>query len=401
MNRATRFGPGLLVTAAFVGPGTIATASVAGARFGVVLLWAVLFAVAASLVLQEMAARLGVVTGAGLGEALRRGFDAPLPRRLAALLVVAAVGAGNAAFQAGNVTGAALGLAELTDTPRLLWVAGVAIGASALLATGRYRAIQSVLMALVAAMGALFVATAWLAQPDWGALAAAALRPALPEGSLLTVVALLGTTVVPYNLFLHASAAARAWRDAEPRRAIAAARRDAAVAIALGGAITASIVVAAAEAFAPGSEIASASAMARQLEPSVGPAARSCFLVGLFAAGLTSAITAPLAAAYAVAGCLGWPAELRDRRLRAVWAAVVALGALGAALGRHPVAAIVAAQALNGLLLPLLAGFLVYAVNRERLLGRWRNGPWANALAALVLAVMIALGGVQLWRLVQ
>lgn len=95
-----RFGPGLLVTAAFIGPGSIATASVAGANFGFVLLWALLFSLIATVVLQEMAARLGLVSNAGLAEALRTTFNNPIINRAAVALVVAAIGIGNAAYEA-------------------------------------------------------------------------------------------------------------------------------------------------------------------------------------------------------------------------------------------------------------------------------------------------------------
>ncbi len=105
-----RFGPGLLVMAAFIGPGTVTTASKAGAEYGFALLWALLFSVVATIVLQEMAARLGLVTRAGLADALRSSFDNAWFGRLAVLLVIAAIGFGNAAYEAGNIAGAALAL---------------------------------------------------------------------------------------------------------------------------------------------------------------------------------------------------------------------------------------------------------------------------------------------------
>ena len=95
------FGPGFLVTAAFIGPGSIATASVAGANFGFVLLWALLFSLIATIVLQEMAARLGLVSGSGLSQALRSTFSSPIISRCAVVLVVSAIGVGNAAYEAG------------------------------------------------------------------------------------------------------------------------------------------------------------------------------------------------------------------------------------------------------------------------------------------------------------
>ena len=114
-----KFGPGLLVTAAFIGPGSVATASAVGANFGFVLLWALLFSLIATIVLQEMAARLGLVSGEGLSQALRTTFKNPLLSRIAVLLVVSAIGIGNAAYEAGNISGAALGLQSLTSFAHL------------------------------------------------------------------------------------------------------------------------------------------------------------------------------------------------------------------------------------------------------------------------------------------
>ncbi len=129
--------------------------------------------------------------------------------------------------------------------------------------------------------------------------------------------------------------------------------------------------------------------LASQLEPLLGSAARSFFAAGLLCAGLTSAITAPLAAAYATAGVLGWRQELRSWRCCAVWGAITLTGTVLAALGQHPVAAIVVAQAVNGALLPTVAVFLLLVMNRSQLLGEDTNGWVANILGTLVV-----LGGV-------
>ncbi|MDJ0848438.1 MAG: Nramp family divalent metal transporter [Myxococcota bacterium] len=396
MDWPRNLGPAWVVTAAFVGPGTVTTASVAGASFGHALLWAIAFSVLATLVLQEMSARLGVVTRRGLGEAMRTGFWQPWLRVPAVLLVVSALVLGNTAFEAGNVMGAALGLADLTGLSHRLWSAVVGVTTFALLASGRYLRVERVLVALVAVMAVVFLTTAAVARPDLGAVAAGALVPSLPPGALLTVLALIGTTVVPYNLFLHASAVAEKWPDAIPAaEALRRARRDTFLSIPLGGLVTFSIVVTAATFYEQGTQIESAATMARQLEPLLGAGARSFFLVGLLAAGLTSAITAPLAAAYAAAGALGWSRDLRDPRLRAVWGTVLMVGVALALVGERPVTAIVLAQAANGLLLPLVAIFLLVAVNRSALLGEQRNGALANTLGGAVTLVVLGLGAFQ------
>ncbi len=204
------FGPGLLVAAAFIGPGTIVTASRAGASYGTALLWAVVFSAVATAVLQEMAARVGLVTRKGLSEAIRGSFSQPVLRFLALGLIAVAITLGNAAYETGNLLGASLGLEILSGISPRLWAIVVAVAAVALLFSGAYRMIQRVLVALVVLMSFVFLVTAILVDPSLGELGRG-LVPSVPDGSLLTIIALIGTTVVPYNLFLHASTVQEKW----------------------------------------------------------------------------------------------------------------------------------------------------------------------------------------------
>jgi len=398
MRSGTRFGPGFLVAAAFIGPGTVTTASLAGARQGYALAWAVVAATLATLVLQEMAARLGAVGRMGLGEALRMSFRQPVLRAAAILLALGAITFGNAAYQAGNLTGAALGLGSLAGGSGRVWVLACAIGATLLLATGAYRAVELVLVALVALMSVVFVATALMIRPDFAALAGSIAKPVVPQGAGLLVLALVGTTVVPYNLFLHASAVREKWSNSEPLTALSEARRDSLTAVSLGGMITLAILLTAVPLFLASIDVRGVDDMARQLEPLLGTRARWLFGAGLFAAGLTSAITAPLAAAWATSGLLGWGVDMRDWRFRLVWVAVIAIGATFALRGTRPLQAIVFAQAANGLLLPIIAGFLLWVMNRPEIMGvavnRWRS----NLAGGLVVLFTAALGGSAVWR---
>lgn len=398
-----RLGPGLLVTAAFIGPGTIVTSSRAGARFAFALLWAVLFSTLATAVLQEMAARLGLVTGFGLSEAMRRTFRNPATRILALALVALAITFGNAAYETGNLLGASLGLEIVSDVPPRLWAVVIAAAAFALLASGTYRVIQNVLVALVVLMSFVFLLTALLVRPSLGAILRGTFVPSVPEGSLLTVIALIGTTVVPYNLFLHASAVQEKWPLGKvPReQALAESRFDTVASVGLGGLVTAAIVVAATPLFTRGIDASTPAVVAHQLEPLFGAWgrwARAFFGVGLFAAGVTSAITAPLAAAYATCGALGLPRDLRSRPFRLVWALVIATGLTLALLGGSPTEAIILAQAANGLLLPVVALFLLRVVNDAALMSGFKNGPLANGLGGIVVLVVAGLGIYQLLR---
>lgn len=392
-DRLRQLGPGLIVAAAFVGPGTVTTASVAGADFGFALLWALIFSIGAAIVLQEMAARLGVVSREGLGEALRSSFDNRAVQIGAIILVVAAITVGNAAFQTGNLIGAALGLQSVFAGGTALWAAIVAALAAGLLATGNYRAVERTLVWLVVLMGVVFLVTALIVTPDPADLLAGFV-PKIPDGSVLTVIALIGTTVVPYNLFLHASSVQDKWpEDVPTERAVKEAKLDTRLSIGFGGLVTLAILTTAAAAlFGSGQGVESAANMASALEPLLGPAAKIFFALGLLAAGITSSVTAPLAAAYATAGALGWSRDLSDPKFKAVWAAIILVGVIFAFVGSSPTQAIVFAQAANGLILPIVAVFLLVVMNRRDLLGDHVNSTGANIVGGIVVLIAIGLG---------
>ncbi len=392
-----KIGPGVLVTAAFIGPGTVTTASIAGAEYGFALLWALLFSVLATMVLQEMAARLGLVTREGLAESLRHAFHGNLAGKLAIALVVAAVGFGNAAYEAGNLIGAALGLEGIFESPARYWALAVALLAGLLLASGTYALIEKLLVGLVLLMSVVFLATLIQVRPDFSAMLAGVLTPRVPDGATLTVIALVGTTVVPYNLFLHASAVQEKWSsEQDTGAALREARFDTGLSIGLGGLITLAVLSTSAAAFFGTGESFSAAEMARQLEPLLGSNARYFFAAGLFAAGLSSAVTAPLAAAYAVCGVLGWSRDIRATRFRMVWLAVLLFGTVFAVLDTSPLAAILLAQATNGFLLPICAIFLLLVMNRRDRLGNYANSVSANLAGGVVVLVTLVLGGLKI-----
>ena len=374
-----RFGPSLLVTAAFIGPGTLVTASRAGAGYGVTLLWAVLFSVAATGILQDMAARVGLAGRRGLAEAIRDSLANRWIRVGALGLITGTILVGTAAFQTGNLIGAALGL-NLLLGPAAALALGVGGLAAGVLMTGTYQTIQNTLVGLVGLMGLVFCAVAVLTAPDLGDLIAGILIPRLPPGSLLTVLALIGTTFVSYNLFLHANTVLERWPDAGRNdENLRESRRDTVFAVALGGLITAAVIVASA--------------------PLLGRAAPVFFGLGLFAAGLTSAITAPLAAAYAASGALGWRPDLRSGRFRLLWGLVLATGVVCAVtLGGAPYQVILLAQAGNGIVLPLTLILLLIVVNKTRIMGPHRNSRLANLLGAIVVLVISGLSLMQLAR---
>ena len=377
---------GFIIAAAFIGPGTVSTASLAGANFGFHLVWALLFSVLATIILQDMAVRLGYATRSGMSEALRSHINNPAVRLLLSLLVVGAIGVSNAAYESGNLTGAAIGLNSIAGIGIPAWsclLGGLAI---ALLWGGHYKLIESVLVMLVAIMAMVFVVTFAVSEPDWGAMAGQLLSPVASMDSITTILALIGTTIVPYNLFLHASLIAQSEQEgAQPAGFY---RRQSALAIGVGGLITLFIMATAMQAFYGQSEALNAGNLAKQLAPLLGDFAELFFALGMFAAGLTSAITAPLAAAYAVTGALNKSSDMRSTWFRAVWLSIIVIGVGFTLSGTKPLMAIMFAQAANGLLLPVIALLLLYMMNRHARLGSLKN-HWSANLAGLAVVGLI------------
>ncbi len=378
-----RPGPGLVITAAFLGPGTLTTATVVGARTGYALLWVLPLAIALTYVLQEVAARIPLSTDRPLAGVLAKQGPGGRVSRWVAIGSVGAVVLGAVAFQAGNLTGASLGLKLLAGSPQIAWTIACADVAFLLLWFGKYEALETILGGLVALMAGAFGLQLAVIGVDGQALVAG-LVPDLSVADLGLILALLGTTVVPYNLFLHGSAL-QAQEDAE-QDDVASMRLDLGTSVVLGGLVTMAVLLASAGTLF-GSNVTSAADMALILGPLFGPAAGITMASGLAAAGLSSALTAPLAAAWAVDQLSDGPASARPPRI--VWIPVLLVGSAIAMLPFQPVGLIVVAQVANALILPLLAGALLWVANRP-LLGTDRNG-WLGNLAG-ALAVLITLG---------
>ncbi len=386
-----RPGPGMLVTAAFIGPGTVTACTLAGAEFGFALVWALAFATVATIILQNLSARVALVRGQGLGEAIMEALPSPSLKWAAAALLAAALVLGNAAYEAGNVSGAALGLNAIIGgdlglpLPLIIGVLTIA-----LLAAGNPNWLEKLLIGLVIVMSLSFLVALGVTRPDLGALLAG-LVPTLPDGSLLTAMALIGTTVVPYNLFLHAASVRNRWSGAD---GLDEASAESAISIGLGGLVSIAILATAAAAlFGSNTAITDAVGMAKQIEPLYGELARQALGLGLLGAGLTSALTAPMATGYIVREL--WPGAdeaASERRQRWTMVAIAAVGTAVASLGIKPVEIILLAQVANGLLLPLVAAFLVWVVQSPAMMGKFAIGGFHRILAWTILLICLGLG---------
>lgn len=394
-NWFKNIGPGTLVAAAFIGPGTVTLCTLAGVNFGLNLLWAMLLSIVATIILQEMAARLGIVSQKGLSEVIRSEIKIPFVRQFIAILILSAIVIGNASYEAGNISGGILGLETLFGNSSIqlggvsLNLMSLIIGVIAfvLLYIGNYKFLERALISLVLLMSLSFIITAIITKPNILEVVKGLFIPKFPEKSLLTIIGLIGTTVVPYNLFLHAALVKERWKSTND---LSHARKDTVISIVLGGLVSIAIIISAAS--MQNMTISNGADLAKSLVPLYGEFSKYFIAIGLFAAGITSAITAPLAAAYVSKGCLGWKGGLKSKRFRAVWIFILLLGVIFSSIGIKPIEIIKFAQVANGMLLPVIAGILLWIMNKKSVLGTFKNTVIQNVLGYSILAVSIFLG---------
>ncbi|MFD1065175.1 Nramp family divalent metal transporter [Oceanobacillus locisalsi] len=381
-------GPGAIITASFIGPGTVTTATRAGAGFGFALLWAVIFSILATIILQEMVARIGIVTKQGLGENIRELFQNQVLKFASVWIVLIAVCVGCAAYISGDLLGTSLGVSYLTGIPENYVAPIIGIIILLLNLLGGYKFIEKVMIVLIIIMSITFITTMFVSASDVLRVLEGAFLPSIPEGSILMIIALIGTTVVPYNFFIHASTVSEKWGHVNDLKAV---RTDTILSITVGGLITAAILITAG-ALIQGTEVTSVVQLASPLEPLMGNLAPLFVSIGLFAAGFSSAIASPMGAAVTVSSFMRWEGGFANKKYKAVFSAVIILGIITSAIEFEPLEVLLVAQALNGIILPVIAIFIMIVVNKKNAMGKYVNQLWLNILGWLVTAVVAFLG---------
>ena len=359
-------GPGFLIVGSFIGPGTVTSSTRAGAEYGYALFWCVIFSVIAVIVMQGMAARLGIITQKGLAENLVIDFqERPVLRNILVGLVAVAITIGGFAYMSGDLTGTAIGISALTGIPTNIvapsW--GVCIMILLYFCGDAVKYLEKLLGICVIIMAIVFLVTMVVVKPDLAALLSGSF-PSIPEGGLMTCLALIGTTVVPYNMFLHAASAKRTWHSSEE---VPLCRFGTNVPMIIGGLVTGAIMITSA-AVMYGMPVRNALDMAVQLRPTLGSMAEPFMAAGLIAAGVSSAVCSPIGVSYVLAELFGWKTTGGDKRYTACNAAVLITGIVIAAMGFNPIALIMTAQAVNGIVLPVVVGVTIYLTSRTRIM---------------------------------
>ncbi|HET8570935.1 MAG TPA: Nramp family divalent metal transporter [Candidatus Limnocylindria bacterium] len=393
-------GPGLIAGLAGNDAGGIFTYSQLGAETGFSMLWILPITTVMLIVVLEMAARMGAVSGQGLGDLIRDDFGIRWTLFAMVVLLIA-----NGSNIAAEFAGAAAAL-EIFDVPRWITVPVVAAGIWALVVFGSYRLVERVFLS-VAVVFLAYVVSAFVAGPDWGEVGRALVTPTVhfEPSFLLLMIATVGTTVTPYMFFYLQSSVADKGLGPEE---LGFERADAIMGAVWTNVIALFIVVVtAATLFGTGITLTNgAEEAARALAPIAGDFAQALFAFGLFGASVLAATVMPLTTSYTVCESFGWESGISRRFSEApvfmgLYTALIVIGALVVLVPGMPLGAlIILSQNLNGILLPIILIFMLRLVNNPRIMGSHVNSRWLNVVAwgltGLVVVLTLVLFGTSL-----
>ncbi len=383
-------GPGIIAASAGNDAGGIATYSAAGANYGYALLWMILVMTFSLVIVQEMAARMGAVTGKGFAALIRERFGIR-PTLFAMLCLLAS----NAATSVAEFAGIAAAL-QLFGVSKYVSVPIAAVVVWLLVVRGSYKNVEKVLLALSSVFLA-YVVAAFLAKPDWGLVIKSTFVPTfIPTPAfVLIVIATIGTTIAPWMQFFVQS---NMVDKGATIKDLLYQRVDV-----IGGAVAANlvawfiIVTTGTVLYPAGIRADSAEKAALALAPVAGQYASALFAIGLFGASLLAAFVLPLTAAYAVTEAFGFERGI-DRTwaeapiFNGIYTFVIFFGALFVLVPNAPLVVImVLSQAVNGVLLPFLLIFMMKIVNDRRIMGRYVNGRAYNVIGWSTVVVVIGL----------
>ena len=383
-------GPGIIAASAGNDAGGISTYSVAGARYGYAMLWMMLAMTPSFMIVQEMAGRMGAVTGKGFAALIRERFGVRLTFGAMLMLLVS-----TAATTIAEFAGIAAAM-EIFGVPRWVSVPIAALVVWLLVVRGSYQRVEKVLLALSSVFIA-YVIAAFLAKPDWLEVGRAFVVPqVIPDRAFVALaIGLTGTTIAPWMQFLLQSnivdkgIAVKEW---------ALARWDTIVGALAANLIACFIIITTATVLHPaGIALTGAEDAARALAPRAGPDAELLFSIGLLSASLLAAAVLPLTSSYAICEAFGWESGL-DRTwaeaplFNGLYTFVIVLAAIVILLpGLDLIAIMLVSQVVNGVLLPFLLIFMMTIVNDRSIMGRHVNGRLNNILAWATITIVISL----------
>ncbi len=385
-------GPGIITANVDNDAGGIATYSIAGAHFGYSLLWSLIPITIALIVVQEMSARMGAVTGKGLAELIRENYGVKITFWLMIFLFITDLGNTAAEFAGWAASNELFGVNKYISVPIgavMVWL---------LVVKGSYRVVEKVFLAFCLVY-LVYIPAAFMAKPDWGEVALQTIRPSFQFTSvyIVTLIGVVGTTIAPWMQFYLQSAVVEKGIRKEDYWA---SRLDVIFGCFMTDIIALFIIVACgATLFAAGIKIESARDAAISLAPIAGKYASVLFAVGLANASLFSASILPLATAYYICEGMGWEAGVNKTFKDApqfmwLYTILIAIGALIVLFPNAPLIPIMwISQVINGMMLPFVLIFMLLLINKRELMEDYTNSRSFNWIAWATVGVMIAMTG--------
>jgi len=383
-------GPGIITANVDNDAGGIATYSVAGAHYGYSILWLMPLVAIALIMVQEMSARLGVVTGKGLAGLIRESLGVRVTAAIVGILLVA-----NLANTISEFAGVAASM-EIFGIHKFVSVPVAALAVWLLIVKGSYKSVERIFL-IASALYLAYVASGIMAHPSWPAVVQASVTPAFrfESGYVIMAITVIGTTIAPWMQFYQQSAIAdKGLKPAD----YAYERIDVLVGAVFAILVAAFITIAcAATLFTHGLSIESAKDAALALRPLAGPYASILFALGLLNASVFSAAILPLSTAYVVCEAFGWESGVSHgwKEAPAFFSIYTLLIVLGAGVIMLPIKSLVQtmmlSQTLNGLLLPAILVVMLRLINDRRQMGAFVNGRWFNIVSWAMVSALIAL----------
>ena len=376
-------GPGMIVAVGFIDPGNWAANLAAGSQFGYKLLWVITFSTIILVFLQHNAAHLGIVTGKCLSENATLHLNRYLSKFILITAMLAAVSTAMA-----EILGAALALQMLFKLPLQIGAVLSCALAIWLLFSNSYRKIEKVIMGFVSLIGISFLIELFIAPVDWSTASVSLFVPAMPAGSILVIMSIIGAVVMPHNLFLHSEVIqSRQWNiedEATIRRQLKYEFTDTIFSMSVGWIINSAIVIiAAALFFSRGSVVTEIDQAQDMLKPLLGNAAATLFALALLLAGIASSLTAGMAGGSIYAGIFREPYDIRDSHSKIGVLITMILAVIIIFFVSSPFNALIYSQMLLSVQLPVTIFFQIYLTSSKRVMGKYKNTGFTNTILIL------------------
>jgi len=383
-------GPGFLVTVGFIDPGNWATNIEGGSRFGYELLWVITLSTLMLIVIQNMAAKLGIATGKSLAVNIRERFSPPVSAFLGLTIVLACV-----ATDVAELLGGAIGFNLLFGMP--LWSGALltVLLEVFLIVSQRYHRIEAIIMGFLGVIGLCYLVEILIVKPDWAEILPALVVPSVDRSSIYVAMAILGAVVMPHNIFLHSNVIhSRKWGISEQEKMalLSYEKVDTLSAMILGWVVNSAMIIVAAAVFSRNHVVVDSIEQASAtLLPLAGPLAGLLFAVALVFAGVGSSVTSSMAEVNVITGFLGKPEDPRTflYRISVFVTAIPSFLIILLAMDTYRI--LIFSQVVLSIQLPFTLIPLLILCRDRTLMGRLRSNRLEFAAAVIISAVVIIL----------